>query len=348
MSVTNYSKWNKIEISDDEDDTHPNIHTPSLFKWRHEARVQRMEEMASEKEQISESKKDAERALAEAKRKGLTDAELLRQVEEWKLKEKEFEKKEKAQPLNVDTIGTVANSSSRINKINTEKEKKTEEETMSDYQKFTEKWTSEIKKFGMFSKLEDSQKYLSENTNLVSEHTATFLCIWCIDLCVEEKMNLVNQVSHQAVILQFILELAKSHRIDPRGCFRQFFEKYRKNENPEYQKAFDDELGAFRVRVKGRAQARLDAYMAEHEAEEKKKRIEASPGGLDPQEVFESLPEEWQKCFESHDIPMLQKIVAATDPRLASELLEKCTKSGLWVPEGGKTGAEPEESTEDA
>ena len=24
------------EISDDEDDTHPNIHTPSLFKWRHD------------------------------------------------------------------------------------------------------------------------------------------------------------------------------------------------------------------------------------------------------------------------------------------------------------------------
>ena len=36
MSVLNYSKWDKIEISDDEDDTHPNIHTPSLFKWRHD------------------------------------------------------------------------------------------------------------------------------------------------------------------------------------------------------------------------------------------------------------------------------------------------------------------------
>lgn len=26
------------QISDDEDDTHPNVDTPSLFKWRHEAR----------------------------------------------------------------------------------------------------------------------------------------------------------------------------------------------------------------------------------------------------------------------------------------------------------------------
>lgn len=49
MSAINYSKWDNIEISDDEDDTHPNIHTPSLFKWRHEARVKRMDEMSAEK-----------------------------------------------------------------------------------------------------------------------------------------------------------------------------------------------------------------------------------------------------------------------------------------------------------
>ena len=168
-----YSKWNKIEISDDEDDTHPNIHTPSLFKvisftrqkvsifqWRHEARVQRMDEMAKEKETISESKKEAEMALAEAKKKGMTDAELEKQVEEWKIKEREFEKKEKSQPLNVDTIGTVASSTSRINKAKTEVEIKSEEETMKDYSRFTKKWEAEIKKFGMFKKLEDSQKYL--------------------------------------------------------------------------------------------------------------------------------------------------------------------------------------------
>jgi len=37
-------------VSDDEDETHPNIDTRSLFKWRHEARVQRMEEMTSKKD----------------------------------------------------------------------------------------------------------------------------------------------------------------------------------------------------------------------------------------------------------------------------------------------------------
>lgn len=41
----NYDKWAHIEVSDDEDDTHPNVDTPSLFKWRHEARIQREEEV---------------------------------------------------------------------------------------------------------------------------------------------------------------------------------------------------------------------------------------------------------------------------------------------------------------
>ena len=109
MSAINYSKWDHIEISDDEDDTHPNIHTPSLFKWRHEARVKRMDELQSEKERISEGKKETEIQLNRAKAAGSTNAaELEKQLKDWKLKEKEIEEKEKSQPLNVDTIGTEA------------------------------------------------------------------------------------------------------------------------------------------------------------------------------------------------------------------------------------------------
>jgi len=34
----NYSKWDKIELSDDEDvEVHPNVHKESFIKWRREA-----------------------------------------------------------------------------------------------------------------------------------------------------------------------------------------------------------------------------------------------------------------------------------------------------------------------
>jgi hypothetical protein len=39
----------RSKVSDDEDDTHPNVDTPSLFKWRHEARLQREAEQREEK-----------------------------------------------------------------------------------------------------------------------------------------------------------------------------------------------------------------------------------------------------------------------------------------------------------
>jgi len=340
-----YSKWNNIEISDDEDDTHPNIHTPSLFKWRHEARVQRMEEMSQEKERISEGKKQIQMRLKNAESEGHQTKELEKQLKEWKVKEAELTEKEKKQPLNVDTIGAEAWSKSQVNKVEKPREKKSEEEIVNDFKLFSDKYGEAAKKFGLFSKMTDSKQYLVDNTHLVSEHTASILCVWCIDLQEEGKEELMKQVSHQAVVLQFILELARSIKVDPRGCFRQFFEKFKNGDNKQYQEAFNDELNSFRGRVRERAEIRKQtraeeqeeynrkvAELEEEEAKAKAERIAASPGGLDPEEVMNSLPKDWQECFEKQDIQMLQNVVEKMDKAEATEHLNRCIKSGLWVP----------------
>lgn len=81
----NYSKWDHIEISDDEDDTHPNIDTPSLFRWRHQARVERMAEQDREKKDFETKVKKndqeteaARKKVAEAEAKDAKPAEQLR------------------------------------------------------------------------------------------------------------------------------------------------------------------------------------------------------------------------------------------------------------------------------
>uniref|UniRef100_A0ABI7X7V9 Hsp90 co-chaperone Cdc37 n=1 Tax=Felis catus TaxID=9685 RepID=A0ABI7X7V9_FELCA len=38
--MVDYSVWDHIEVSDDEDETHPKIDTASLFCWQHQARVE--------------------------------------------------------------------------------------------------------------------------------------------------------------------------------------------------------------------------------------------------------------------------------------------------------------------
>ena len=35
----------------------------------------------------------------------------------------------------------------------------------------------------------------------------------------------MEQVAHQTIVMQFILEMARALKVDPRGCFRQFFSK---------------------------------------------------------------------------------------------------------------------------
>lgn len=43
MSTFNYSKWDNIELSDDESDLHPNIDKESWFRMKHRARIEREE-----------------------------------------------------------------------------------------------------------------------------------------------------------------------------------------------------------------------------------------------------------------------------------------------------------------
>ncbi|TRY86114.1 hypothetical protein DNTS_030196 [Danionella cerebrum] len=241
MTTIDYSVWDHIEVSDDEDDTHPNIDTPSLFRWRHQARVERMEAFNREGEEIEKNLKESRRRLEEAQRRtqnllssssgdeelGRARAEEKRlRTEErgWVRKMEDHQRQERKQPWNVDTLSKEGFSKSVVN-VKLENTQETEEEKEEKHKSFVEKHEKQIKHFGMLRRWDDSQKYLSDNPHLVCEETANYLVIMCIDLEVEEKHALMEQVAHQTIVMQFILELAKSLKIDPRGCFRQFFTK---------------------------------------------------------------------------------------------------------------------------
>ena len=48
----NYSKWDKIELSDDESDVHPNIDKDSWFRLKHRTRLEREEKEDEEVKKI--------------------------------------------------------------------------------------------------------------------------------------------------------------------------------------------------------------------------------------------------------------------------------------------------------
>uniref|UniRef100_A0A2K5NZF4 Hsp90 co-chaperone Cdc37 n=1 Tax=Cercocebus atys TaxID=9531 RepID=A0A2K5NZF4_CERAT len=260
--MVDYSMWDHIEVSNDEDETHPNIDTASLFHWRHQARGQRMEQFQKEKEELDRFCHECKRKVAERQRKlkelevaeggkaelGRLQAkaqQLRKEDRGWEQKLEEMHKKEKSMPWNVDTLRKDGFSKSMVNT----KPKKVEEDS-------------------------------------------------------EEKCALMEQVVPETIVMQFILELAKSLKVDPRACFRQFFTKT-KTADRQYMEGFHDELEAFKEHVRVRAKLHIEKAMKEYEEEEREKRL--GPGGLDP-------VEELQKCFDVKDVQMLQDAISKMDP----------------------------------
>lgn len=60
-----YSKWDKIELSDDEADCHPNIDKESWFRMKHRSRVEREENEAKDKENIHKEMEKASRRITQ-------------------------------------------------------------------------------------------------------------------------------------------------------------------------------------------------------------------------------------------------------------------------------------------
>ena len=50
-----YSKWDNIELSDDEEDVHPNIDRESWFRMKHRSRVEREQNEEADKKRIREA-----------------------------------------------------------------------------------------------------------------------------------------------------------------------------------------------------------------------------------------------------------------------------------------------------
>ncbi|CAH1953457.1 unnamed protein product [Acanthoscelides obtectus] len=238
-------------------------------------------------------------------------------------------------PWNVDTISQPGFAKTVINKKPTKpkEENLSEEEREKRMKKFIKENEKDLKHFGMLRKYDDSRQFLKQHQNLVCEDTANYLVIWCINLEMEEKHELMEHVAHQTICMQYILELAKQLDYDPRACVDAFFTKIQVAE-PEYKKSFEDELEQFKQRIRKRAAEKIEEAVKEMEEEEKKNRL--GPGGLDPVEVFETLPDELKKCFESQDVQLLQDTIDKMDVNEAKYHIKRCVDSGLWVPDAHK------------
>ncbi|XP_028658136.1 hsp90 co-chaperone Cdc37-like 1 [Erpetoichthys calabaricus] len=232
---------------------------------------------------------EQERATAQ-----VGSSELNQTVEEWRQKENMLRWEGKSSSPTSEMLFKEVFNKSLINVHNGNSTRSEETKT----EGFVQKYESQIQYFGMLRRWEDSQRYLSDNPHLVCDETTNYLILWCFHLQAEKKEALMDQVAHQAVVMQFILEMAKSHKVDPRSFFRYFFQKARERDG-SYLEAFKSELDSFKWRLKENELKGRPSSLED--------RQQLGYGCLDSKQVLNSLP------------------------TVAEHYVRSCEGAGLWI-----------------
>ncbi|RXM97688.1 Hsp90 co-chaperone Cdc37-like 1 [Acipenser ruthenus] len=244
-------------------------------------------------------------SLEQEHAKAQADSSELRQTEQdWRHKEKMLRWGERQNPVLSNAFSREVFNKSFINIQNGNKEAD-EDRSKS----FVQKYEEQLKHFGMLNRWDDSQRYLSDHSHLVCEETANYLLLWCFHLQADKKEALMEQVAHQAMAMQFILEMANSHKVDPRGCFRQFFQKAKAGEEG-YLEAFTTELEAFKWRVKHCPLNRSGEI-----SEEMQQLKSLNHCSVEPTEVMESLAPDLKRGFQLQDRQVLQNVQSNMNPQ---------------------------------
>ncbi len=197
-----------------------------------------------------------------------------------------------------------------------------------------------LEKYSEIADLERAQQFLFQHCDvLLHEHSQSYMLLSCLEDEMNGKRKRMQLVCRQSQILSHIQELGVSMGRDPRDVVLPFFTRIQEK---EYLAAFLEQVKNFEKRICERAVVKRK----EMDAERALSNAPLGPGGLDPFEVLESLPQAMRDAFESQDVGRLQDVLAAMQPSEAKKYMKMAVDSGLWCP-GGAGGEEGEEDEED-
>ena len=180
-----------------------------------------------------------------------------------------------------------------------------------------------LENYSEIKDLESTKEFLFKNCDiLMHEHSQSYLLLSCLEDEMNGKRERMKLVCRQSQILSHIQELGVSLKRDPRDVILPFFKRI---EEAEYLKNFILAVNEFMEKIIKRAIVKRQ----EMDNEENEKYL--GPGGLDPMEVLETLPETLRIAFESQNVAELRKVIDEMDPEEARFHMKRCVDSGLWV-----------------
>eukprot|EP00929_Paragymnodinium_shiwhaense_P001213 TRINITY_DN101434_c0_g1_i1.p1 TRINITY_DN101434_c0_g1~~TRINITY_DN101434_c0_g1_i1.p1 ORF type:complete len:322 (-),score=108.48 TRINITY_DN101434_c0_g1_i1:257-1222(-) len=310
-----YSKWDRLELSDDEDTHHPNLDKNLNI------RVNR----------ITRDRKEEEIDDAKAKAEASGDMDKAAKLEN-------------KRPLHVGNLCKVTDERTIINHSDgrTDRRGGGEEFSVDEYVEFKKSHEKLLKEFVDADWEKSRQMLFKEGEILLDDHANNYYLLATLDEEMKGNEPMVQKLARQGQIVSQIHQLAKPMNRPPRDLVHRFFDRF---DSGEARGAFQEGVDHFLKQIKARAvqkrKEEAEAAAAEEEEEvEAKPLVEAmyemskeermGPGGLDPVEIFESLPVGMQECFRSGDIDALKKLASEMDPAEFENHFKRCIDAGLW------------------
>jgi len=215
--------------------------------------------------------------------------------------------------------------------------------SMMTYNDFTEKYAHVVEEFMAIDSLDRSKDFLLQKGDiLLQENASSYLLLASL----EDEMNGFHEkmklVARQSQIVSNIAELAKSLQRHPGNVIVPFFQRM---EDKQLYAGFMEGVNQFIKRIEVRAVQKKAEIEEERAREVLEKGADAEdavdiseipldqrlgPGGLDPMEVFESLPESMQEAFESRQKEKLEEALRSMTVDEAEYHMKRCVDSGLW------------------
>ncbi|CAE7652475.1 cdc37 [Symbiodinium microadriaticum] len=182
---------------------------------------------------------------------------------------------------------------------------------------------------------------------LMDDYANSYFMLAALDAEMKGDRKEMEKLARQGQIISQIHQLAEPMRRPARDLVPRFFEKFR---NDASRMAFQEGVDHFKKHLIQRAIVKKQeeaeeakkappAEVAEEDMEpvslveamysmEKEERM--GPGGLDPVEVFESLPVELQECFKTGDVEKLKEVAQTMEPKDFEHHFQRCIDAGLW------------------
>lgn len=159
-----YSKWDRLEVSDDEKDAHPNIDSSLMIRIKREQRARREAEEAMKKAELRKiGTPDAMKQIQEIDRRSKLHVDnICRVVDEKTI----INKPEKVS-------SSPASNDSTAPKVEARPDMTEEEE----FEEYVEKNAPALSEYSQTEKLEDSEAFLIEHTDLISDHACGWLLL---------------------------------------------------------------------------------------------------------------------------------------------------------------------------